>query len=363
VMPVLRSIVDHPRRLFWSLQGAGWFGYFVLHLVEGTGIGPGQFWAYLRGSAATAFCGFVITFALRVGYARIDNLSPARLVSAVSVMLLGAAVIYGMLYAQIMFAWCRPACGLPTTLIGYGWYIAAMSYLLIAWTGLYFGIKFARQFQEHKEAALRARMMEQAAQLRMLRYQLNPHFLFNTLNSLSALMLDGKGRTASDMVESLGEFLRYSLDSDPIQRVTLAAEVDSIRQYLDIEQLRFTNRLRVHIDLSARTHEALVPSMILQPLVENAIKYAVAPREEGGRIGLEARRDHDMLDILLYDDGPGFSQIEFGSRSVVGVGLANTRERLKVLYGDSAHLTILETRPHGTKVHLRLPFETARVSR
>jgi two-component system LytT family sensor kinase len=273
-------------------------------------------------------------------------------------MLLAAALLYGKLYAEIMFTWCA-VCQRPDNLLGYGWYVAAMSYVLIAWTGLYFGIKFAWQFQKQKEAALKAQMMAQAAQLTMLRYQLNPHFMFNTLNSLSALMLDGKSGTASDMVESLGEFLRYSLDSDPVQRVTLAAEVESIRQYLGIEQLRFSDRLRVRINLGPNTRDALVPSMILQPLVENAIKYAVARREEGGSIEIHAQRVESMLDIRVSDDGPGFMRIKSADPATGGVGLANTRERLKVLYGNQAHLVIGQTKPHGTSVDLRMPFEAA----
>jgi two-component system, LytTR family, sensor kinase len=361
-MPSLKSFIEAPKRLFWSLQVTGWLGYVVLHLVEGINVGSAQYLTYSRGSLMTAALGFAITSALRVGYARVWNLSPKRLVFAASLMLIAAALLYGKLYAEVMFVWCA-VCERPENFIGYGWYVAAMSYVLIAWTGLYFGIKFARQFQQQKEAALTAQMTAQMAQLRMLRYQLNPHFLFNTLNSLSALMLDGKSGVASDMVESLGNFLRYSLDSDPVQRVALAEEVESIRQYLGIEQLRFADRLRVRIDLEPRTRDALVPSMILQPLVENAIKFAVAGREEGGRIDIQTQCNGGVLDIRLSDDGTGFMPSFTADTTTGGVGLANTRERLKVLYGEQAQLFIGQSEPRGTQVHLRMPFETATAPR
>jgi LytS/YehU family sensor histidine kinase len=191
----------------------------------------------------------------------------------------------------------------------------------------------------------------------MLRYQLNPHFLFNTLNAISTLVLDGRRDQANGMVGALSGFLRYSLDSDPEQRVTLEQEIESVRRYLTIEQVRFADRLRVGILVTPEAASALVPSLILQPLIENAIKYAVSRREEGGRIELVARTADGALEITLRDDGPGSTDYAPKTGGGHGVGLANTRERLRVLYGDQQSFTIRTCEPRGTLVTLRLPLE------
>jgi len=232
----------------------------------------------------------------------------------------------------------------------------------LSWSGLYFGIKFSRQLQQQKEAALKAQAMAHEAQLKMLRYQLNPHFLFNTLNAISTLVLDGKAQTANGMVSSLSAFLRYSLDSDPVQRVTLAQEIDATNLYLGIEQLRFGERLRVNMDIAPEARTALVPSLILQPLIENAVKYAVSRREEGGTIQIQARRDGDSLAIVIDDDGPGCPNFA-ERRDGHGVGLANTRERLSVLYGTQQDFSIANRTPRGVEVRIRLPFESTGVEK
>jgi tRNA pseudouridine(38-40) synthase len=161
-------------------------------------------------------------------------------------------------------------------------------YVVLAWVGLYLGVKYYRQLQDETQRALAARGMAHQAQLKMLRYQLNPHFLFNTLNAISTLILDRDGTTANRMVQGLSAFLRHSLDNDPMQRVTLKQELDALNLYLGIEKVRFTERLRMQTEVEPECWSALVPSLILQPLVENAIKYAVSPREQGGQIRIGA---------------------------------------------------------------------------
>ena len=222
---------------------------------------------------------------------------------------------------------CENCTPLPSYL-GYISFFFGALYLLFAWTAAYVGIKLARQLQHEKETALQATAMAHQAQLRMLRYQLNPHFLFNTLNAISTLVLDGRREQANGMVGALSGFLRYSLDSDPEQRVTLDQEIESVRRYLGIEQVRFGDRLRVGILVTPEAAGALVPSLILQPLIENAIKFAVSRREEGGRIELVAHADDGVLEITVRDDGPGSVDYVPKSGGGHGVGLANTRERL-----------------------------------
>ena len=154
-----------------------------------------------------------------------------RLVPAATLTLLSAAAAYGILYADVMHASCTE-CARPTTVLGYVWYVAAMFYVLLSWSGLYAGIRLVREFRRQADDVVKAKMMAHDAQLKMLRYQLNPHFLFNTLNSLSTLTVEGHGAAASDMIDSLSDFLRYSLESDPVQRVASARELESVEQYL-----------------------------------------------------------------------------------------------------------------------------------
>jgi LytS/YehU family sensor histidine kinase len=227
--------------------------------------------------------------------------------------------------------------------------------LLLCWTGLYYGVKFYERLQLEREATLRQSALAQEAQLKMLRYQLNPHFLFNTLNAISTLVLDGQNRTANLAVSRLSEFLRYTLDQDPMKKVTLRQELDALNLYLGIEKLRFGERLRLEFDVDERAESALVPSLLLQPLVENAMKYAIAPREEGGSVTIIAGIEGGSLRLAVVDDGPGLPPAA-ASANGRGVGLRNTRERLKVLYGATHSVDVSDASP-GLRVEMRLPLE------
>jgi two-component system, LytTR family, sensor kinase len=353
----IRVLFSRPSFQFWFLQICGWTGYFALNYT--TMLADGKPLHYVYYSACIALIGLLVTSALRLGYRRLWNLSaPKMALSAVGLLLL-ALIVDTKLYTEVLFRFCDDC--RPSSLIGYIWYFVSHLYVMLSWSGLYFGIKFARQLQVQKEASLKAQAMAHEAQLKMLRYQLNPHFLFNTLNAISTLVLDKRNETANGMIGSLSAFLRYSLDSDPVQRVSLAQEIDAAQLYLGIEQLRFAERLKVSIDIEDDACEALVPSLILQPLIENAIKHAVAKRESGGSLQVEARHRGSHLIIVLRDDGPGGNEMA-EMKTSRGVGLANTRERLRVLYGDDQEFRTCNRLPHGFEVHVKLPYERAPAS-
>lgn len=347
------SLASRPGNLFWLLQGGGWFSYFLLSFLAAMGDGkpPG----YVVASGSVALCGFAITSALRLGYRRLWGKPLRLMVPGAALMLVVATLVQMKLHVRITFSYCDD-CRIHG-LLGYVWYFASAFYLLLSWSGLYFGIKLAQQLQQQKETALRAANAAHAAQLRMLRYQLTPHFLFNTLNAISTLVMDDRRDTAHRMICGLSSFLRHSLESDPEQSVTLSEEIEALELYLDIERLRFGDRLSVVLDIAPAAYAAMVPSLILQPLVENAVKYTLSGSEAGGRIELVARCDGDMLDLHVRDDGPGVAATCAGRGA--GVGLANTRERLRVLYGERQQLDISAREPRGTDVHLRLPLSTA----
>jgi two-component system, LytTR family, sensor kinase len=222
---------------------------------------------------------------------------------------------------------------------------------------LYFGIKFYESQRKQEEAMLKAVALAQEAQLKMLRYQLNPHFLFNTLNAISTLILDNQNTKANHAVTRLSEFLRYTLDQDPMKKVTLRQEIEALDLYLGTERLRFGERLHLEYAIEAGALEALVPSLLLQPLLENSLKYAVSAREQGGMVRIEGRTRERVLELSVVDDGPGLRDGGApGERR--GVGLRNTRERLAVLYGENYRFVVFNAHP-GLRIDMGLPLETA----
>ena len=203
------------------------------------------------------------------------------------------------------------------------------------------------------------RRAAKAAELRSLRYQVNPHFLFNTLNSLSALVMTGKADKAEDMIQNLSRFYRRSLTEDPTGDVPLADEFAQQKLYLDIEAVRFPSRLRAAFELPDDLADVCVPGMILQPLVENSVKYGIAPTSKVVTIRVAARREGRLLAITVSDDGSAGQVAEGEERMEVphghGIGLANVRQRLKARFGDNAGIMTGQT-VNGYVTTIRLPW-------
>jgi hypothetical protein len=191
------------------------------------------------------------------------------------------------------------------------------------------------------------------ARLGALRMQLHPHFLYNSLNTVLVLVREKDTAGAARMLELLGDGLRHILQNDRPHEVPLDEELRFLEQYLAIEQVRFSDRLRVEWSIDERARETRVPDLILQPLVENAIRHGVSRRAEGGMIEIGARIAGDFMELFVRDDGAG---IETAERD--GVGLSNTKARLQALYGDAGRVTIRALEPRGTEVLLRIPFRT-----
>jgi two-component system LytT family sensor kinase len=220
--------------------------------------------------------------------------------------------------------------------------------------GIYQGLAYYRNLEERERRAsqLEARLAE--AQLQVLRSQLQPHFLFNTLHAISALVQQDPDR-ADHAIALLSDLLRMTLECGPEQEVSLQQELEFVQRYLDIEQMRFGDRLTVRLEVPDDIRDACVPSFVLQPMVENAIRHGIAQRSEGGRIEIIAARSNADLELLVLDNGQGFSQA--GIRE--GVGLGNTRARLQQLYGTRGRMTLTQTPGVGASVRLTVPFRTA----
>jgi len=218
------------------------------------------------------------------------------------------------------------------------------------------GVEHAiRYFAEVREREIQmARLSEQlsGARFAALQAQLNPHFLFNTLNTIAVLVRDGDQAGAARIIEHLSEVLRRTLTRHRTNEVTLQEELELVRQYLAIEQARFSDRLRPEFEVDDAALSSAVPSFALQHLVENAIRHGIARRTEAERVAITARRVGDMLELSVSDDGPGI-----GAGAIpAGHGIENTRERLRALYGDRASLTVTRGVTAGTIAIVRLPY-------
>lgn len=225
-------------------------------------------------------------------------------------------------------------------------------FLLIAWASTYFALLAGVQARASQRREEQFRSAAKAAELRSLRYQVNPHFLFNTLNSLSALVMTGKADSAERMIQTISRFYRHSLATEPTADVSLRDEFDLQKLYLDIETVRFPTRLVTKFDLPSDLEECRVPGMILQPLVENSVKYAVSPVSRPVTITVAAREEFDRLVITVGDDGPG---VPHGTTHGFGIGLANVRDRLEARFGPDIGFSSAPV-PGGYCTEIRIPL-------
>jgi len=361
-MPIER-VIDDKQRLFWLLQLGGWSCWaatFYLGILV-WGEPPERYYLYLPIVAAI---GMLITLALRWVY---------RVTWDRSLGIRGFAIVGASYCAGVAWILCRSilfynlfpeeldrleSAGGPTMAHYFEDSISSV-WVMLVWSALYFGIKYYLLSQQEQQRYLKAISMAQEAQLKMLRYQLNPHFLFNTLNAISTLILDRDTQLANAMVMKLSRFLRYSLDNDPMQQVTVAEEIESLKLYLDIEKVRFAERLNLHFAIASEAEAALMPSLLLQPLVENSIKYAISQSVGGGSIAVSASLEGERLQLVVADDGPGLDLRQGRLPKGGGVGLANTRERLAQVYGEKQSFRLASTEPHGLTITIRLPITYA----
>lgn len=235
--------------------------------------------------------------------------------------------------------------------------------LLIYWSvvGLYHAYDYYRRFRERERRAaqleVEAAQLEtqlSQAQLDALKMQLHPHFLFNTLNSISVLVRDD-AIAANRMLVRLSELLRVALKSEGRQEIPLRQELEFLRGYLEIEQMRFQDRLTVDFEVEKETLDAQVPNLILQPLVENAIRHGIAPRAESGLIQVQARRENGFVELCVSDNGAGLNESETPTS---GIGLSNTQKRLEKLYGEQYGFEISSPETGGLQVKIKIPFHT-----
>jgi len=355
--------------LFWLLQTCGWGLFAIVVLVFALAKEPPQV-AVFDVIILTA-TGFILTSLYRYPYQRWR-----RSETPLPVIALGIAVL-GVVGVPLWFE--------PQTLLTRlaseahpSWVVWIPSYaeipidcwlqwgaILYGWSFLYFGINDWISLQSERRRATAAEVSAQGAKLQALQSQLQPHFLFNTLNSISSLILDGRSNTAVSMIGQLGELLRLSLQTSETPQIPLEKEIFLLTCYLQIEKTRFGDRLQYRFDIDPKASRALVPTLLLQPLVENAVRHGILPLARGGSILVTARAAQDRLRLRIEDDGQGLnggrSTSPAGPSRSCGIGLANAAKRLDELFGNRAVLVVGSSSEGGVAIDLEMPFMPARL--
>lgn len=349
---------------FWRLQFAGWGGAMLLRGMSA--LANAQSVSFLVIIIIATITGFSLSLVLAVIYRSLIVRRPLVTWGVTALVLPFAAGLHAFIDAWVISLYRADSEASFAQLFIGVFYLDAT--LLGAWSALYYAINFFLQVEEQNDQLIRLENQATSAQLAMLRYQLNPHFLFNTLNSISTLVLLKQTEPANAMLSRLSSFLRYTLINEPSARVTVSQEVETLKLYLDIERMRFEDRLRTKFRIDPDTEMAQLPSLLLQPLVENAIKYAVSPQESGAEITITAQLIGQMLRITVSDTGPGLQSsttrnrlsgvtYDGGEPVSTGVGLANIRDRLVQAYGENHHFETTEPPEGGFAVIIEIPFE------
>jgi two-component system, LytTR family, sensor kinase len=353
-MLTLEEFRSNRNTLFWSLHAAGWGAYGVIEYFAGLIYDKPSGYAWVF--AVAAISGFVLSMPMRYIYRLLWGRPPATIALGMLATCYTTGLTIRMVINLAYKEFVDPSAQFKSVFELFQG-TTSTTYLLLLWSALYFGIRYYESEQRQREAVLKAVALAHESQLKMLRYQLNPHFLFNTLNAISTLILDNQNRTANQAISRLSEFLRYTLDQDPVKKITLRQEIEALDLYLGTERLRFGERLRLEYAVESSALLALVPSLLLQPLLENALKYAISTREQGGCVRIEGRVRGLMLEISVIDDGPGIRDQLLPSERR-GVGLRNTRERLAVLYGPNHRFAVLNSHP-GLRIDMAFPLDVA----
>ena len=340
---------------FWRLQTGGWLlytgamgvSYIPLRHVPGLVV---YFLTFLGAAFLESFAMYAVC---RTLWRRHLPFLPSLLCC------LGVAYIFGLSCSAIA-TWSDIRLGGVTTAFSWGEVFAGAipgGFVFVTWSAFYFGIKHYMDLEEQKARLLAAEATARESQLRALRYQLQPHFLFNTLNAISSLVVSGQPQPATQMIARLADLLRNTLDSPDRHFVSLAEELAAMEEYLSIEKVRFGSRLHVSIEATPVAQRAQIPRFLLQPLIENAIKHGVSRIHEGGQITIRARAIDSRLEIAIKNDV--CEAVDFETIPNPGLGLSNTLARIEHIYGAHGTLSISGLKGVHFLVMLSIPSTVA----
>jgi len=367
VRSIFSLLRDNRDYRFWFCQISGWSTYALVTFLSITLVDNNVSWPHVGHISLTAVLGVICSWPLRHLFRHTFELSAVRMICVAVFALVVLSGVWTILRI-VVFAWLVGEEAIWDE-FNY-WYFGSL-FVFLSWTVLYYGIKYYELLtlehqklleesalkKEEQLRRLRAESSARDAQLQMLRYQLNPHFLFNTLNSINALVKLDENSKAQEMIQLLSNFLRHSLEQEGVENVSLEQELDSLMLYISIEKTRFEDRLKLELEIEDQARQALVPSLILQPIIENSMKYAIAISEEGGTVRVSANVLGDDLQLIVSDTGPGMSDLEIGQGR--GVGLRNTLDRLETLYGSRYTFETVDSDSFGLSILIRLPFQAA----
>ena len=360
--------------LFNVLQAGGWTAtYVVCTLAAEQAFG---LWPALFDTLIWALCGFLVTLGIHHIYRRSRRLHHSHVMFAaialtasvllaplwyfmehISVRMTLPAVLHFDSLRPIFSAYVVRIARDPLFITFYLW--PFYSIILFTWASLYFGVNAILDLEAERANVANALKLADTARLRALQSNLNPHFLFNALNGIATLVRERDSVTAAAMIDALSTFLRSTLQRLETPELRVAEEIELIEQYLRVQRYRFGTRLHAVVEAKREALGALIPTLILQPLVENAVRYGVLPREAGGSLWVSVRKELGFLVVSVEDDGPG---LDGSASNVFGTGLQNSSDRLNALYGAAASLTIGgRTDGTGCAVVIRLPFRLAPV--
>jgi hypothetical protein len=339
---------------FWPLQLLGWLGYGIATATVYSQVLDKRDEVAFRAVLflGTFLASFVLREICRGLWRRRVSLIPALALCFV------ASWIFGLL-CMAPAIWVERRIG---TFEGpFPWYnvfagSVGAAFILQGWSALYFGFKQYRVVEDQRLALLTAESTARSAQLQALRYQLQPHFLFNTLNAISSLVVNDQPKQATEMLAHLGVLLRSSLEAPEVHTLALVDELVTVEEYLAIERARFGCRLSVSFDIDPQAHAARVPRFLLQPLIENAVRHGIAARSSGGEIALRAHLSGGALRIEIENELPDPDSQHTGGS---GLGLRNSRERLEQLYSQQSSLTTAVIHGNRFLTVLTLPFAPA----
>ena len=336
------------RAPFWTLQLLGWGGMLVLNvslqLLEGAEMGT-----LLFNGLSTALVGISITAAFRYWMQRVEWQKWSA--GSVSLLVLASALLMAFVSMLIISLLCKLLVGRWLFLMEFLGSGAIFLFLLLFWCAAYFGIHYFNNWQRSEVERWQLLAEVRAAELGYLKSQLDPHFTFNVLNNIRSLILENKHK-AREMLLSFSDLLRYGLANSGQDRIPLLEELAMVEDYLALLSIQYEEKLRYRIDVASGVGSAELPPLILQLLVENAVKHGISRLPGGGEVIISAQIEGNYLHLRVRNTGTLSGDQALGGHH--GVGLANVRERLRLLYGDAARLTLRECSP-WVEAHVQIP--------
>ena len=342
------ALVRERWRDFALFQIIFWLANLLIRTLAAIQYHPEVAWSYMPSRLAIVLAGAGVTTLIHLALSRLPRWTALRrLWLALALCLLMLGPMNALEKALALMA------GAPRSQVTFIGYVLNFGWVFFMWAGYYFAQDHAHRARRQSLELVRAQNATHQAHIKMLRYQLNPHFLFNTLNAISTLVLENRNADAESMLLRLSRFMRHTIDTDPEQLARLDEEGRTQLLYLEIEAARFGDRLKIDCEIPAELGDCLVPSLLLQPIVENCIKHAIGPSPVGGTVRIRALEKSERLSLTVEDDGPGLTTAAPGPASI---GLRNTRERLHTIYGDDASVAFHARAGGGLCVAFDLPI-------